>query len=91
MSSLRSSSALSYNVFAPWLGHDLSPLARALATSLVDQTLQFERQFPHGLQSTPPNIDVVLDNQQPRPLGIESKFTELYGPKKAHPPLAASR
>ena len=87
MSSLRSSSALSYNVFAPWLGHDLLPLARALGTSLVDQTLQFERQFPHGLQSTPPNLDVVLDNQQPRPLGLESKFTEPYGTKSAHPPL----
>lgn len=89
MSSLRSSSALSYNVFAPWLGHDLLPLARALGTSLVDQTIQFERQFPHGLQSTPPNIDVVLDNQQPRPLGIESKFTEPYGTKAVHPPLDA--
>ena len=87
MSSLRSSSALSYNVFAPWLGHDLLPLARVLNTSLVDQTLQFERQFPHGLQSTPPNLDVVLDNQQPRPLGIESKFTEPYGAKAVHPPL----
>ena len=87
MSSLRSSSALSYNVFAPWVGHDLLPLARVLNTSLVDQTLQFERQFPHGLQSTPPNLDVVLDNQQPRPLGIESKFTEPYGTKSAHPPL----
>jgi hypothetical protein len=87
MSSLRSSSALSYNVFAPWIGGDLAPLARSLNVELVDQTIQFERQFPHGLASTPPNVDVVLDNQQPRPLGIESKFTEPYGTRKLHPPL----
>lgn len=89
MSSLRSSSAFSYNVFAPWLGRDLAPLARSLDVKLADQTLQFERQFPHGLSSTPPNVDVVLDNQQPHPLGIESKFTEPYGGKKPHPALDA--
>jgi len=87
MQSLRSSSALSYNVFAPWVGRDLEPLARALGVSLRDDTLCFERQFRHGLKSTPPNIDVALDIDQSRPLGIESKFTEPYGPKKEHPPL----
>src|SRR5262245_51087123 len=87
MSSLRSSSALSYNVFAPWIGCDLAPLARSLDVELADPTAQFERQFPHGLSTTPPNVDVVLDNQQPRPLGIESKFTEPYGTKKPHPAL----
>jgi len=87
MSSVSSSSALSYNVFAPWMGRDLQPLGRALGVSLHDGTLWFERQFPHGLASTPPNIDVVLDVNQPRPLGIESKFTEPYGPKRNHPPL----
>ena len=85
--SLRSSSALSYNVFAPWIGRDLEPLGRALGVSLHDRTLCFERQFQHGLKSTPPNIDVALDINQSRPLGIESKFTEPYGRKKDHPPL----
>ncbi len=89
MSSRRSSSALSYNVFAPWIGHDLTPLARALRVSLSDETLRFERQFPHGLPSTPPNIDMALDNDQQRPLGIESKYTEPYGAKPDHPPLDA--
>jgi len=87
MYSLRSSSALSYNVFAPWIGLDLDPLGHALGVSLGDRTLFFERQFPHGLTSTPPNIDIALDVDQARPLGIESKFTEPYGPKKPHPPL----
>ncbi len=87
MSSLRSSSALSYNVFAPWIGHDLDGLASVLGVTLVDRALEFERQFHHGLDSTPPNLDVVLDIHQPRPLALESKFTELYGKKKLHAPL----
>lgn len=87
MMSLRSSSALAYNVFAPWRDHDLAPLAEALEVSVVDSAIEFERQFRHGLRSTPPNIDVVLDGRHARPLGIESKFTEPYGPKLDHPPI----
>ncbi len=87
MSSLRSSSALAYNFFVPWLGHDLRPLAATLGHQVKDRTLRFERKFPHGLLSTPPNIDVTLDNDQPRPLALECKFTEPYGIKKSHPPL----
>jgi hypothetical protein len=87
MSSLRSSSALSYNVFQPWRGRDIQPLAAALKTNVVTRELRFEQKFRHGLSSTPPNLDVVLDIGQTRPLGIECKFTEPYGPKKDHPPL----
>jgi hypothetical protein len=87
MSSLRSSSALAYNFFGPWIGHDLSPLAGALGQSVADGTVRFERQFRHGLSSMPPNIDVTLDNDQERPLAIECKFTEPYGNKKPHSPL----
>ena len=87
MSSLRSSSALAYNFFAPWIGHDLRPLAAALGHQRDDDTLQFERKFPHGLSTMPPNLDVTLDNQQRRPLAIECKFTEPYGAKRPHPPL----
>jgi hypothetical protein len=87
MSSLRSSSALSYNVFQPWRGHNMQPLATALKTIVRSQDLRFERKFRHGLPSTPPNLDVVLDIDQPRPLGIECKFTEPYGRKREHPPL----
>lgn len=87
MSSLRSSSALSYNVFQPWRGRDLKPLAVALETTLCSQELHFEQKFRHGLRSTPPNIDVVLDVGQSQPLGIECKFTEPYGTKRDHPPL----
>ena len=87
MYSLRSSSALAYNFFAPWLGHDLGPLAAALGHQVQDHTLRFEQKFRHGLSSTPPNLDVTLDNLGVRPLAIECKFTEPYGPKKGHAPL----
>lgn len=87
MSSLRSSSALGYNFFAPWIGCDLDPLSRALKVSVTNQTIRFERKFRHGLNSIAPNIDVVLDDDRPRPLAIECKFTEPYGPKTEHPML----
>ena len=89
MRSLRSSSALGFNVFAPWIGDDLEPLGRALGVTLADNTVVFERQFKHGLNSIPPNIDIVLDNLQDRPLGIESKFTEPYGPRPIHKAIDA--
>lgn len=87
MSSLRSSSALTYNFFAPWIGHDLDPLATALEHKVRDGTMRFERKFRHGLRSMPPNMDLTLDNEQSRPLAIECKFTEPYGTKNAHPPI----
>lgn len=89
MSSLRSSSALGYNFFAPWrLADDFGPLEQALKVRLADRTVRFECKFPHGLATEPPNLDVVLDGDQARPLAIECKFTEPYGGKRKHPPLA---
>ena len=87
MRSLRSSSALGVNFFAPWVGRSLTPLARALRVTLSDSTVTFEKQFRHGLGSIPPNVDVVLDTLQDRPLGIESKFTEPYGSRPPHPAI----
>lgn len=87
MTSLRSSSALSYNVFGPWRGLDLEWLSVALQTTVHSRRLRFEQKFRHGLSSTPPNMDVVLDLEAESPLGIECKFTEPYGTKKDHPPL----
>lgn len=87
MSSLRSSSALSYNVFGPWRDSDLQPLGVALHAAVRSRSLRFEQKFPHGLRSTPPNLDVVIDREMAEPLGIECKFTEPYGAKKEHAPL----
>lgn len=87
MSSLRSSSALSYYVFAPWRGRELQTLAAALQTTLISRSLRFEQKYRHGLRTTPPNIDVVLDDEVPQPVGVECKFTEPYGKKASHRPL----
>lgn len=90
MQSLRSSLALAFNVFAPWHRHVLRPLAEALGHGLTDREVSFERKYPHGLRSSPPHLDVVLDAGQERPLAIESKFTEPYGTKRPEPALAGA-
>lgn len=87
MFSLRSSSALSFSFFAPWIGRDLRDLAAVMGCAISDNTLRFERKFAHGLSSAPPHLDVTLDNEQRRPLGIECKFTEPYGPKQSAAPM----
>ena len=61
MTSLRSSSALGYNVFGPWNGLDLTPVSVALGSPIGSRDVHFERKFRHGLNSQPPNIDVVFD------------------------------
>lgn len=90
MQSLRSSSALAFNVLAPWHRQDLRPLAKALGHELKDREVSFERKYPHGLASAPPHLDVVLDAGQSRPLAIESKFTEPYGTKKPEAALSGA-
>jgi hypothetical protein len=87
MWSVRSSSALSYNFFAPWNGTELSSLAEALSTEIGDRSIRFEQKFRHGLRGIPPNIDVVFDSSTSRPLGVECKFSEPYGANKKSPPL----
>src|SRR5438067_6364168 len=70
MYSLGSSSALAYNFFAPWRGHDLHPLSVAFGTPIVERTLRFEHKWAHGLSTEPPNLDVALDVDQLRPLAV---------------------
>lgn len=86
MSSLRSSSALAYNVFHAWRNEGLASLAKGLSLKGAFSALRFEEKCPHGLGSFPPNLDVVLCSSKGT-VGIESKFTEPYGNKKNHPPL----
>jgi hypothetical protein len=88
MWSLRSSSALAYNVFEPWRGQDILPVASALNATVSSNELRFEQKYPHGLPHTPPNIDFVLDACDAQPLGVECKFTEPYGCKDDHVPIA---
>lgn len=89
MRSLRSSSALACNVFELWRGRDLMPLGTALGLRGHFIELHFERKCPHGLNSEPPNLDLVLYPSEGSPVGIESKFTEPYGSRPARPPLKA--
>ena len=79
LASLRSSAALVANVFDPWRGHNLTPLAAALGSEAEPDRLRLEAQYPTGLAGTPPHLDVVLDGPVERTLAIESKFTEPYG------------
>jgi hypothetical protein len=80
MASLRSSSALAVNVFAPWRGSDIASLSSLFAADRSANGLRFEAQYPTGLRGIPPHLDVVIDKQAGIPLAIESKFTEIYSP-----------
>jgi hypothetical protein len=80
MASLRSSSALAVNVFDPWRGADIAPLAPLFAADRYSNRLRFEVQFPTGLRGIPPHLDVVIDKPGNTPLAVESKFTEIYSP-----------
>jgi hypothetical protein len=78
MASLRSSSALAVNVFAPWRGTDIAPLSSLFASARSANRLRFEVQYPTGLRGIPPHLDVVIDRPGGTPLAIESRFTEIY-------------
>lgn len=94
MCSLRSSSALAYNFFAPWRQVELGHLATALGRRIDGPPITFERTFPHGLPpqngrlAIPPNMDVAIGDSVP--LAIECKFTEPYGSDKAGDRLKAA-
>ena len=78
MASLRSSAALVVNVFDPWRGSALTPLASALAADSAANRLRMEVTVPTGLRGIPPHLDVVVDRPHGHVLAIESKFTEPY-------------
>jgi hypothetical protein len=76
MHALRSSSALTVNVFDYWRGRDARPLQRAFGLRDRITRVSFEEQFATGLRGTPPNVDVVLTLEGHTYIAIESKFTE---------------
>jgi len=82
MSALRSSAALSANVFDYWRSHDPWPLQRALGLGDRITRISFEEHFPTGLKGNPPNVDVVLKLEGDRSIAIESKFTEWLSPRE---------
>ena len=81
MHALRSSAALSVNVFDYWRVHDPAPLQSALGLRENINRITFEEHCPTGLKGNPPNIDVVLSLQGKHRVAIESKFTEWLTPR----------
>jgi hypothetical protein len=55
MWALRSSAALTANVFDYWRSHDPAPLQNALSLSDKITKIGFEEHFPTGLRGNPPN------------------------------------
>lgn len=87
LGSLRSSSALAFNVFAPWKA-DPAPVAGILGGSGFYDRIAFERKYPTGVRTRRhPHLDVVIDageeiQAKPVPIAIESKFCEIYDQPK---------
>lgn len=82
--SLRSSTGLAYNVFAPWKP-DPTQMAGALGGEGAYTKLGFERQYPTGMSSRHPHLDVVISNDLDsgsQPVAIEAKFLEIYDEPK---------
>src|SRR5690349_23799376 len=81
MHALRSSSALTVNVFDYWRSRDPHPLQRAFGLRDRITNVSFEERFPTGLNSNPPNVDVVLTLEGNQRIAIDSKFTEWLVPR----------
>jgi len=90
ISSLYSSSALVCNVFEYWRSRDGNIIAQLCGAKHKVNQLHFEKQHPTGLMGTPPNLDVEFLCNSQYALAIESKFTEIYHPKKNTMPFRES-
>ncbi len=75
-----SSSALAVNTFARWRK---KPDSLNVFGNTNFNTLKFEEKCSTGLGGTPPNLDILLINDD-HIMGIESKFTEYLKLKKPH-------
>jgi hypothetical protein len=82
MWALRSSAALTANVFDYWRKRDPAPLQNALGLSDRITQIGFEEHFPTGLRGNPPNVDVVITLEGNKYVAIESKFTEWLNPRE---------
>src|SRR4029079_9421295 len=76
MQALRSSAALSANVFDYWRSRDPYPLQYSLHLRDRITRVSFEENFPTGNGGNPPNVDVLLRLENNQYVAIESKFTE---------------
>jgi hypothetical protein len=76
MQALRSSCALSVNVFDYWRSRDPYPLQYSLHLRDRITRVSFEENFPTGNGGNPPNVDVLLRLENNQYVAIESRFTE---------------
>jgi hypothetical protein len=76
MQALRSSSALSLNVFDYWRSRDPYPLQYSLHLRDRITRVSFEENFATGAGGNPPNVDVLLRLENDQYVAIESKFTD---------------
>ena len=76
MQALRSSCALSVNVFDYWRSRDPYPLQYSLHLRDRITRVSFEENFSTGLGGNPPNVDVLLRMENNQYVAIESRFTE---------------
>lgn len=81
MQALRSSAALSANVFDYWRSRDPYPLQYSLHLRDRITRVSFEENFPTGAGGNPPNVDVLLRLENDQYVAIESKFTEWLTPR----------
>jgi hypothetical protein len=81
MKALHSSAALAVNVFDYWAEREAAPLFSALKLKESPARIKFEAQFPTGLEGIPPNLDLALEFENSRVVGVESKFSEWLTPK----------
>lgn len=91
LKALHSSAALAINVFDYWTSRSPHPLQKALGLEDAIGAIEFEAQFPTGLEGNPPNIDVVLRLESGTTIGIESKFTEWLAPKSSNKELFSAK
>lgn len=75
---IHSSSALVVNTFAPMKS---DPNQLNLCGIHGFKTIKFEQKLSTGLSGTPPNIDLIAENETDV-VAIESKYLEHFGPKR---------
>jgi hypothetical protein len=90
MRSLISSSALTVNVFDFWSDGDRDPLGAALMLRDRIIGLTFEMKRPTGARGIPPNLDVDIQVEGGRVVGLECKFTEWMREKDCVKAMHAS-
>ena len=82
LQALRSSSALTLNVFDYWRSRDPYPLQYSLHLRDRINRVSFEENFATGAGGNPPNVDVLLRLEHDQYVAIESKFTEWLTPRE---------